>query len=134
MVSDALTRFVAREVGELAARFPRALDDNRAAEEVLTLALERAAMLGLEVEGPVEERPIDISSEELWHAWWSERNATVEARSWPERLGVGSVAERQAAAEAASCLVDAGTELGMTGAVGGRRARRTPGTAAGPRC
>jgi hypothetical protein len=123
-----LQRFAQDEVAWLARWFRRALEDNPDGQELLTTAVLRAARLGVEGWTRLTLRyPLDgqEGDRELWARWQAQRELTPEAERWPERLAEadGPLVE-QALDEAEALLLDAGAELGMTGAVSGRRARR----------
>lgn len=129
-MSDDLTalaaQFAQEQVDELEQRFPRSLRDNPEGQRLLSDAIERAVLLG--VHGwAVGSDPADRfpeQDEHVWMRWQAQRDLTPEAERWPERLVASERESAQSALQAAEAeLVDAGGELGMTGAGGGRRAR-----------
>jgi hypothetical protein len=116
-----IRRFAREEVAWLERWFKRALEGNPDGQALLAAAIERAVSLGLHgwggASGPV--------ADDLWMRWQARRELTPEAERWPDLLreAGGRDAER-ALEEAEALLLEAGAELGMTGAIGGRRARR----------
>lgn len=97
-VTDLLDDFVSQEVSRLEGRFGRALRDHSAVGDVEWDAGEARA------------------------AWVAQKQLTPEAERWPVRLGVSGAVGEAALEEAEAALLAAGGELGMTGAIGGRRA------------
>jgi nucleotide-binding universal stress UspA family protein len=122
-VAQLIRRFARGEVVWLGRWFKRALDENPDGQALLVTAVEHAAWLGLRGWGTAS--PDGPVPDDLWQRWQARRELTPEAERWPELLAEagGRDAERTLG-EAEALLLDAGAELGMTGAIGGRRARR----------
>jgi hypothetical protein len=118
-----IRRFAREEVAWLGRWFKRALDENPDGQALLMAAVEQAAWLGLRGWGSAS--PDGPVPDDLWQRWQARRELTPEAERWPELLAEsgGRDAERTLG-EVEVLLLDAGAELGMTGAIGGRRARR----------
>lgn len=116
----------AAEVTALEARFGRALRGNVEGQAIIAAAIEQAVSAGFEAWPRAAPEPDeDLSADEVWTRWQAQRRFTPEARRWPERLArSGDENATAALARAEQALLAAGGELGMTGAVGGRRARR----------
>ena len=125
---DLLRRHVDEAIDSLRGRTRRALDDNEHGRTLIAGALERAVVAGFGAWSAIEAgpgRPWPKSEDETWTRWQHQRQLTPEALRWPERL---AHADDPRAAEtlerAVAGALEAGAELGLTGAIGGRGARR----------
>lgn len=125
-VTTLLEDFVSQEVRGLERQFGRALRDNTAGQAMLSAAIEQAVRVGIgawsEIQGAVVG-DVEWNGDDAQAAWLAQKQLTPEAERWPVRLGVSGSAGEAALEEAEAVLLAAGSELGMTGAVGGRRAR-----------
>lgn len=124
MAAGVVRRFARGEVAWLERTFRRALEENVEGQALLVEAIEQAVSLGVRGWGGAAAAAGPVA-DDVWDRWQGRRQLTPEAERWPELLGAadGSDAARLLD-EAEALLLDAGAELGMIGAVGGRRARR----------
>jgi len=124
-MDETVRRFAVSDVERLSGRYSRALAGNAAGQAVLIGALERSVELGYDGWCAIDGEPDGEvgRAEELWARWQRQRDFTPEAERWPDRLAKrGDAASERVLEAAATCLVEAGAELGLTAGGHGRGA------------